>query len=250
MPGYNHYRDCVCGWCVKLGGGGRRAFNSAVADAYVILKERGYREGSYASCFVNPNARCPVCGAAVFFYSNADGSRVFFDELGQPWPKHECTDNGRTRAVRTPTKDYPVLRRRKLGEIAEIFDAFSALPVDPRTQRQEKYSVGPASVFVVEWAVRQGFANYLKSVELVGGQGEVSYFKFDSQKFEAKAGDIFSADGVTISFPELTTDKGSRPFKVWVIAEREFDLLVPAATPSSLDGGDQNVSPPGTQEIG
>jgi hypothetical protein len=42
-----------------------------------------------------PNARCPVCGASVFFYQNEYGSRVFFDELGFDWPKHPCTDNSR-----------------------------------------------------------------------------------------------------------------------------------------------------------
>ncbi|MCP5391909.1 MAG: hypothetical protein H6920_09855 [Sphingomonadaceae bacterium] len=40
-----------------------------------------------------PNARCPVCGAPVFFYESFTGGRVFFDELGPPWPKHPCTDN-------------------------------------------------------------------------------------------------------------------------------------------------------------
>jgi len=48
----------------------------------------------YAS-FVNPNARCPVCFASVFYYQSSSGGRVFFDELGPPWPKHPCTDSGR-----------------------------------------------------------------------------------------------------------------------------------------------------------
>ena len=43
--------------------------------------------------YVNPNARCPVCGADVFFYQSPYGGRVFFNELGPPWPKHPCTDN-------------------------------------------------------------------------------------------------------------------------------------------------------------
>jgi len=43
--------------------------------------------------YVNPNAHCPVCGAEVFFYQSPYGGRVFFDELGPPWPKHPCTDN-------------------------------------------------------------------------------------------------------------------------------------------------------------
>lgn len=45
------------------------------------------------STFIHPNATCPVCGARVFFYQNQLGSRVYFDELGKPWPKHHCTDN-------------------------------------------------------------------------------------------------------------------------------------------------------------
>jgi hypothetical protein len=43
--------------------------------------------------YINPNARCPVCGASVYFYQSPYGGRVFFDELGPPWPKHPCTDN-------------------------------------------------------------------------------------------------------------------------------------------------------------
>lgn len=34
---------------------------------------------------VVPNVECPVCGQPVFFYQNAHGSRLFFDELGPPW---------------------------------------------------------------------------------------------------------------------------------------------------------------------
>ena len=43
--------------------------------------------------YVNPNARCPVCGDPVFFYQSPYGGRVFFNNLGWPWPKHECTDH-------------------------------------------------------------------------------------------------------------------------------------------------------------
>jgi hypothetical protein len=49
---------------------------------------------AYAS-YVDPNATCPVCGAAVFFYQSPAGGRVFFDDLGPPWPKHPCTNNPR-----------------------------------------------------------------------------------------------------------------------------------------------------------
>lgn len=59
-------------------------------DALNLLQRNLAR--SISGCFVNPNARCPVCGDAVYFYANQHGSRVFFDELGPPWPKHPCTD--------------------------------------------------------------------------------------------------------------------------------------------------------------
>lgn len=42
--------------------------------------------------WVKPNAKCPVCGGGVYFYASFDGGRVYFDELGPPWPKHLCTD--------------------------------------------------------------------------------------------------------------------------------------------------------------
>lgn len=48
----------------------------------------------YSERWVRPNAACPVCRAPVYFYSNEYGSRVFFDEIGPPWPKHPCTDHG------------------------------------------------------------------------------------------------------------------------------------------------------------
>src|ERR1700730_5163655 len=62
-------------------------------DAVSLLKRNAAR--SISGCYVNPNARCPVCGDAVYFYANEHGSRVYFDDLGPPWPKHGCTDNPR-----------------------------------------------------------------------------------------------------------------------------------------------------------
>jgi len=35
-----------------------------------------------------------VCKASVYYYENEHGSRVFFDNIGPPWPKHPCTDTG------------------------------------------------------------------------------------------------------------------------------------------------------------
>jgi len=228
MPGNNHYFDCTCGWCLKFGG--RYVVNWALVDARRTLKERHYREGSFASCFVNPNASCPVCHQQVFFYANAYGSRVYFDDLGKPWPKHGCTDQGRRYAIRTPGEKalYVPLARRKRGEIEEIFDAFVALGEDPRSERLGRYNAIPQSVFIAVRTARRGFMNYVKGEELVGGDGSVAYFKFNSQTFEVTVGDIFSMDDSsepsTISFPNMQEDDRTvRRFKVWQIAEQEFE---------------------------
>lgn len=59
------------------------------------------------SHIVIPNAECPICGAPVFFYSNESGSKVFFDELGPPWPKHPC--------IATQTSESTEFRRVALN---------------------------------------------------------------------------------------------------------------------------------------
>jgi hypothetical protein len=61
------------------------------------------------AAWVNPNAQCPVCGRPVYFFANSAGSRVFFDELGPPWPKHPCTDRGSHAPYQLSTPS-PVLR--------------------------------------------------------------------------------------------------------------------------------------------
>lgn len=53
--------------------------------------------------YTNPNAHCPVCGERVFFYQSPAGGRVFFDDLGWPWPKHPCTDNPKAQKARVKT---------------------------------------------------------------------------------------------------------------------------------------------------
>lgn len=79
MPGYNHSSNCPCGWCMKSGGSASRPRIQAAKPI-----------PTYESLLI-PNAVCPVCGASVYFYQSPFGGRVFFDDLGPPWPKHPCT---------------------------------------------------------------------------------------------------------------------------------------------------------------
>ena len=46
--------------------------------------------------------KCPGCRDSVFFFRCDCGSRVFFDELGSPWPIHDC-DTSWTRKLQRTT---------------------------------------------------------------------------------------------------------------------------------------------------
>lgn len=99
--------------------------------------------------YINPNAECPVCGASVFFYQNEFGSRVYFDELGPPWPKHPCTDQSHGRKARSeriepalrPEDEYSLVASSldKIG--SDLLDRFrqeygSALWIPHRVERR------------------------------------------------------------------------------------------------------------------
>lgn len=93
---WNHSADCECGWGGDTGGwGGGGSSSSSLVRRIVSADGRIWARpgGASADSYVNPNAHCPVCGDAVFFYQSPHGGRVFFDDLGPPWPKHACTDN-------------------------------------------------------------------------------------------------------------------------------------------------------------
>lgn len=80
--GHNHYTGCSCPWCLHI------SFKDKSASPI------NFKSSTVAS-FTNPNARCPECDAPVFYYRSPFNGRVFFDNLGKPWPKHPCTDNDR-----------------------------------------------------------------------------------------------------------------------------------------------------------
>lgn len=98
---WNHSAACTCGWGGE-GHLGRRAAFPAATHLFLASPL-----GRSAASFTVPNTRCPVCGASVFFYSSPHGGRVYFDELGPPWPKHPCTDTGVRRGPRSATARKP-----------------------------------------------------------------------------------------------------------------------------------------------
>ncbi len=219
MPGFNHYSNCPCGWCVKFGRARARfRFDAEERNARVILRELGYREGSFVSCFVNPNARCPICKERVFFYANVFGSRVFFDNLGRPWKKHPCTDKGQDPAQQIPTPDYPKISRRVPGLVDQIIDSLAAAHIDPREQHREKWSRKPEGIFVVEQVFSRGPNHWVRASELAGGDGSEAFLKFTSGSFTPRPGDLLSTDGETVSTPERADS-----FRVTMMTAAEFE---------------------------
>ncbi len=99
MTGHNHHPDCGCGWCV---GGWRGSPRPSVATD--MAAPARWPDSPTYETYTNPNARCPVCGASVYFYSSYSGSKVYFDELGPPWSKHPCTDKASTDSTSKPKR--------------------------------------------------------------------------------------------------------------------------------------------------
>jgi len=91
----NHPYSCDCGFGGDTGGGGRRWSSLSNFATHYAPPSFGWARdnGGTVASYVNANAYCPVCGASVYFYRSPHNGRVFFDQLGWPWPKHPCTDN-------------------------------------------------------------------------------------------------------------------------------------------------------------
>lgn len=88
-------------------------------------------------------------GAEVFFYANGHGSRVYFDEIGPPWPKHPCTDRvpALTYPLANPPRTAPPLYRpgkgRRLSKRADGFEYLSRY-------RQQRGTPPPEGWLVLE----------------------------------------------------------------------------------------------------
>jgi hypothetical protein len=165
---YNHPSDCSCGFGGDTGGG-----YSALAVASGAIWNFECRP-SLAS-YVNRNAVCPICGATVFFYQSPHGGRVFFDDLGPPWPKHPCTDTWLSNgigSVRNNSATSSLVIRQKVADwkplLAEMVQRRNKTdwvylsvpePVPGRFIRlpADKYGHGP-----VFWRRVKGYPEFLE----------------------------------------------------------------------------------------
>jgi hypothetical protein len=77
----NHSPSCDCGFGGDTGGGGRHWGSVSNFTKHYSAPSFGWARdhGGTVESYVNPNAHCPVCGCAVFFYRSPYNGRVFFD---------------------------------------------------------------------------------------------------------------------------------------------------------------------------
>lgn len=135
---WNHPPWCDCGWGGDTGGGRGNVGAASPVRQIRVPDGLDWSETRRATLqsFVNPNARCPVCGANVFYYQSPYGGRVFFDELGPPWPKHPCTDTYVASGNRSPI--LPPTGHSSSSRAASRHDRWLPLIVERTEQGEAK----------------------------------------------------------------------------------------------------------------
>lgn len=198
MTGYNHYPNCMCGWCVNHRGGQLViAVRESLPrrDAIAFLKRNS--AASISACYVDPNSWCPVCRAPVFFYSNQFGSKVYFDALGPPWPKHPCTDSPRFKRMGV-SKEVRSPERRAIGLTKELVEAAGTAGLVAEAAVNPK-SAGWVLFIVVEVSSR-GPERRVKLESLSGKAGATVQFRYFSDEEVLAAGDFVSERNGQFSF--------------------------------------------------
>ncbi|MEF2279912.1 hypothetical protein V3W47_16585 [Deinococcus sp. YIM 134068] len=92
---YNHPPGCTCGW----GGEGHLGAGSGGYGAlwhHGLLGDQNHHPSLLSQVAVRHRTsfrvptQCWYCGQDIYIYVNEYGSVVLFDDLGWPWPKHDC----------------------------------------------------------------------------------------------------------------------------------------------------------------
>ena len=79
----------------------------------------------FVNSYLDPNALCPICGDHVYFFRCRNGGRVFFDDVGWPWPKHACTDNPDAQTGPVTPSMARVRKTFLLGSRGNALDVYS-----------------------------------------------------------------------------------------------------------------------------
>ena len=85
MTGYNHYPWCSCGWCNGGGGGG---YSLSVHRTKAQIDRSEFEKACNEA--KTHMTVCWWCGDTVYYHTNGYNDHVLFDNLGWPWPVHQC----------------------------------------------------------------------------------------------------------------------------------------------------------------
>jgi hypothetical protein len=165
------------------------------------MKRLGYPLTWTTTCFI-------ACGAVVHAHTNGRGDFVLFDDLGPPWPVHDCYRNrfvfntGAHKSISSSSSvDMPSEQHRSWEFVVQI---------DPQATRKKRFHV-LGTVTDVELGivgrlpqfhgappiVRQEIRHVLETrnsmVTIVTGAGEEYRAFFDSRKDRFGFGDIVAA---------------------------------------------------------
>lgn len=114
---FNHSYDCQCGF------GGEDyvqkikhpEFYSKNKNILQYFNPQANLTNPKKDSLVIPNAKCPICGERVYFYRSPNDGRVYFDELGPPWPKHPCTITEKQHTEIEVPKSIPKLLKESVN---------------------------------------------------------------------------------------------------------------------------------------
>ena len=99
--GNNHRPDCTCNFR-----GGHPGTTVPHGHSF------GWSQRNISRCVKGPNAKCPKCGAAVYYLSFSKGGGAYFDTFGPPWKRHRCMKWVRPYSPYN-TKGQPKLRNKR-----------------------------------------------------------------------------------------------------------------------------------------
>jgi hypothetical protein len=138
-----------------------------------------------------------VCNAPVFFYANAAGSRVYFDDLGPPWPKHPCTDNGPQRITSVEAMNGAPTSR-PIGQVKELLAAAERAGLNKPVKSGQKDRPDWSLAFV-HASRRLGKENQIEAEHLDVAMGGLFSFSCFSNREFLSPGDFVSIQANQVS---------------------------------------------------
>lgn len=206
----NHSPGCTCGF----GGDGHRGrrgpsyFSCLIPvqpprDSFLDRYTEFRTLRRVSACFVNPNATCRRCGASVYYYENQFGSRVYFDELGPPWPKHSCTDLNSFTTSSAPSSWNRAFDIRDRAAIADIAKWQDERGHDFAAEFSKKYHASPWPLATIAIRIKSGKIVFLVLKLLHKGRPRSVYLSCDSLPKCCQAGFLVAVRRQKISFVDI-----------------------------------------------